>query len=374
MDSSSVACLFRKATTLSAQCGHDHSCKTGYRNIPRERRNVMRVSHRTWKVLLIIPIVAFLTTGASQAATTTSGKNCSTIQKAINKLPASGGQVIIKRGNYICTDPIVIDRDNVELLGESPAAILRLASGANAPVLVMGQMAQIPSITRKNIHIANLTIDGNRTNQTYECFHGPCTADNQIYNNGISVRRCEDCSIERVTVFKARSGGLVADKVTRRLTVRDFNSFDNQFDGLAAYETENSLFSGINVHDNGAAGLSFDWDFNNNIVSDTVIVDNAKVGIFMRDSKDNFFHGFQIRNSGEHGIFLAQVENDATKPAQGNTFSGIVVSNSAGAGIRVNDASCVNNLIVSSQFVGNNGGCISEAVQGLVSAYGNICR
>lgn len=336
----------------------------------------MRANGKMQNIFFFAALLSvFFSASGSEAITVIRiSNNCSAIQQAINGLPASGGQVIIKADTYTCKTPIVIDRDNVELRGEGPATILRLANGANAPVLVMGQLLQVPTVTRKNIRVSDLTIDGNRTNQTYECFHSQCGPDNQIYNNGISVRRCEDCLVQRVTVFKARSGGLVADKVTQRLTVRDFTSFDNYFDGLAAYDTENSIFSGINVHNNLGAGFSFDINFNNNIINNAVIADNAKVGIFMRDSKDNMFNGLQIRNSGEHGIFLAQVDTDNTKPAQGNAFTGIVISDSVGAGIRVNDASCVNNLIVSAQFIGNGGGCISEAVPGLVNNYGTICR
>jgi hypothetical protein len=334
----------------------------------------MKSHHKRHKVLFLVLIALLISVSESHAAISVSGKSCSAIQKAISKLPPSGGQVIIKAGNYVCTNSIIIDRDNVDLKGEGSSTILRLADGANAPVLVMGSIAQAPNGSRKNISISDLTIDGNRSNQTVECLHGECNADNQIYNNGISVRSCEDCRVERVTVFAARSGGLVADKVVRRLTLRDINSFDNYFDGLAAYETENSSFSGINVHNNGAAGFSFDWNFDNNVVSDSTVADNAKVGIFMRNSKDNLFHGLQIRNSGEHGVFLAQVENDTSKPAQGNTFSGIVISTSVGAGIRINDVTCINNTISSSQFIENGGGCISEAVQGLISSSGNICR
>ena len=84
--------------------------------------------------------------------------------------------------------------------------------------------------------------------------------------------------------------------------------------------------------------------------------------------------GLQVRNSGEHGIFLAQVDGDPSKPASGNTFSGVTVSESGGAGLRVNDASCVNNLLVAAQLIGNNGGCVSVAVPGLVQSVGIICR
>jgi hypothetical protein len=299
---------------------------------------------------------------------------CTSIQGAINSLPPQGGVVLIDPGTYTCTDPVVIDRNNVKLRGAGPATILRLADGANAPVLIIGQTLNVPTVTRSNITVSDLVIDGNRANQTFECLHGECSASNPLRNNGITLRRASDVTIKRVAVFGTRSGGLVSELICRRLTITNFTSSDNHFDGLAGYETEDSVFSKLYLHHNLAAGFSFDIAFNNNLISDTVIADNEKVGIFMRDSKDNVFHGLQIRNSGEHGVFLAQVDTDASKPAAGNTFIALMVSNSQGAGVRVNDLSCVNNSIVGSQFVGNSGGCISEAGPGLALASANICR
>lgn len=300
--------------------------------------------------------------------------SCSAIQKAIDDLPSEGGQVLLEAGTFNCTQHIVIDRDNVELRGVGPATILRLADGVNTPVLIIGQTIPIPTTTRRNITVSDLVINGNRATQTFECLRGECSDSNPLRNNGITLRRVEDVRIERVAVFGARSGGLVSELTCRRLTVTDFSASDNFFDGLAGYETENSVFSKLYLHDNLAAGFSFDIAFNNNLISDTVIADNHKVGIFMRDARDNVFHGLQIRNSGEHGVFLAQVDTDASKPAAGNTFIGLTVSNSQGAGIRVNDLSCVNNAIVGSQFISNSGGCISEASAGLAFASANICR
>ncbi len=327
-------------------------------------------------------LLTIVVTGSSQGAPL---RSCEVIQRAIDRLAPTGGQVEVRSGTYVCTAPIVIDRDNVELRGEGTGTVLRLADGANAPVLVLGQTIPTPAVTRRNIHILDLVIEGNRLNQEFECWGGPCTATNPIRNNGITLRQVSDVLIEHVTVSSARSGGLVSELGSRRLTVRDFTAFDNHFDGLAGYETEDSTFSGLYLYNNCAAGLSFDIRFNNNIVGDVVIHRDASsecdpllpdgtVGIFMRDSRDNVFHGIQIRNSREHGVFLAQVDTDTTTPASGNSFSGLVVSGSGGAGLRANDLSVVDNLVADSQFIGNAGGCISEVAPGLVQAFGTICR
>lgn len=306
--------------------------------------------------------------------TVSRARGCNGIQAAINDLPLEGGQIIVQAGTYSCDSMLVVDRDNVDLRGQGPATVLRLADAVNSPVLVLGQPAAQPTVTRRNIHVSDLVIDGNRSRQSFECLRGVCSQTNPLRNNGITPRRVSDVLIERVTVFGARSGGLVVELGSKRVTVRNFTAFDNQFDGLAAYETENSVFSNIHLYDNLAAGFSFDISFNHNLISDVVINGSGTVGIFMRDSRENVFQGLQIRDSRQHGLFLAQVDNDATKPASGNTFTGIVVSGSGGAGMRVNDSSCINNVVVASQFIGNLGGCISEAVPGLVQTSQTICR
>lgn len=302
------------------------------------------------------------------------GKHCAAIQKAINQLPVSGGEVRVPEGTYLCRKPIVIERDNVRLRGEGAGTQLRLANGANAPVIIMGQAKAIPDTPVRNIAVTDLMIDGNRQNQSSECMDGPCSEDFPLRNNGISIRHCYDCRVERVTVHSASSGGLVTELTSRRLTIRDYTSYNNEFDGLAGYETEESLFSGIHLYDNQAAGFSFDIRFNNNVFNDVLIANSGSVGIFMRDSFDNLFSNIQILNSKQHGIFLAQVDDDATKPAAGNSFNGLVVARAGGYGVVANDPSCTHTLLASAQLIDNTAGCFFEAVPALVSSTGTICR
>jgi len=327
------------------------------------------------------------TTLGGRAISTLVSGTCADIQAAIDNLPASGGQVVIQAGTYTCPTSIVIDRDNVDLRGQGPSTVLRLADHANLPLLVLGQTLDEPLITRGNIQVSNLTLDGNRENQDFECYNGDCN-DYPIRNNGITLRRVSDVLVERVTVTGARSGGLVAERHCRRVMVREFTAVDSFLDGLAAYRTEDSTFIGLHLYNNCAAGLSFDLDFNNNIISHVVVLrddqrlcdpddsemEDGTVGIFMRDARDNIFHGIQIRNSREFGIFLAENPEVADSAATGNTFSAVVVSGSGYDGLRANDASVVDTLVVGSQFVENTGACISEAVSGQVEESGNICR
>jgi polygalacturonase len=334
----------------------------------------MSVIHSVQQYLIMFLFVVLTGNSTVFAAQTVTEKNCTAIQNAINKLPPAGGEVLLVTGTYTCTHPIILDKNNVTLRGRGTATVLRLADGINAPVIVMGRAENIPSRATHYISVTDLMIDGNRAHQSSECMGGPCSDQFPLRNNGISMRRCVDCSVQSVVVFGAMSGGLVTELGCRRLRIRDYTSFDNEFDGLAGYETEDSSFSGIYLYGNNAAGISTDIKFNNNKFYDVTIANNKTVGIFMRDSLDNSFTNLHISDSLQHGIFLAQVNHDPGTAATGNTFTSVVISRSGGAGVIANDASCVNNMMVGAQFIDNRHGCISEAASGLVESVGAICR
>lgn len=334
----------------------------------------MKAFHRANVVWTLLVLVLSIFASPVFAATPVKEKTCDSIQKAINALPAEGGIVNVPAGVYTCVKPIVLDRNNLTLRGDGPGTLLRLGNQINAPVIVMGLTENVPSRDTRHVRVLDLMIDGNRANQTSECMGGPCSDAFPLRNNGISIRRCVDCVVQSVTVFGAMSGGLVTELGCRRLTIRDYTSYDNEFDGLAGYETEDSTFSGIHLYGNKAAGISTDIKFNNNKFFDVTIANNKTVGIFMRDSLDNSFTNLHIRDSVQHGIFLAQVNSDPSTAATGNTFTGVVISRSGGMGMLANDASCVNNMMVGAQFIDNKHGCISEAASGLVENVGAICR
>jgi hypothetical protein len=151
--------------------------------------------------------------------------------------------------------------------------------------------------------------------------------------------------------------------------VTDFTSYDNQFDGLACYLTEQSHFSNLNLHDNLGAGISLDLDFNHNTIDGATLTGND-LGIFMRQSCSNTFQGLTIRKSRHHGVFMAQTATGMKlcpgTECTGNTFENIFVTNCGGRAFLVNNASCINNLISGGEFLDNAGG-LSQAQTNPVS-------
>jgi parallel beta-helix repeat protein len=185
-----------------------------------------------------------------------------------------------------------------------------------------------------------------------------------------------NATIEHVICRRCRSGGLVSTGRTRRLTLRDYTAYDNQFDGLACYRTEDSHFSQLHLHDNLAAGISLDLGFDNNTIDGAVLIGND-LGIFMRDSRDNVFEGVTIRLSRHDGVFMAQAA-EATGagwrlcPATectGNEFNHLRVAECGGRAFQVNDSSCTNNMINGGQFLDNAQGGLSQPPANPVTAH-----
>ena len=309
------------------------------------------------------PVVINLSAGASETA----------IQAALEALPAAGGEVVLAPGRYEIGKPIVLQRDHQTLRGSGGATILHLAENANCPVIIMGEPLNNPARIIRHLKVAGFFIDGNRSRQQRELWREQGEGS-EIRNNGITAQLLEDCNVENVIIARCRSGGLVTTLGVRRLTVKTFESFDNEFDGLACYLTEDSIFTGLNLHNNPGAGISLDLAFNHNVISDAYLTGND-LGIFMRASRENKFHNITIRGSHHYGVFMAHSE---TQTATGwapapktecadNAFTNLIAMNCGGAAFRVNNTTCTNNVIIRARFEGNGSGNLSLAQPNLLA-------
>ena len=295
------------------------------------------------------------------------------VQSALDALPASGGEVILPAGRIEVRQPIVLRRDHQTLHGCGPTTILALADGANCPVIILGEPVNHPQKTVRYLQVSDLFIDGNRAHQQRELWR-LAGEGSQIRNNGITVQGVSDSTVEHLTAARCRSGGLVTTLGVRRLTVRGFEAFDNQFDGLACYHTVDSLFTELFLHDNPCAGISLDLAFNNNIIRHAVLAAND-LGIFMRSSRGNQFQDVSIFNSHHYGVFMAHVEqltpHGLTAAPQTacvqNSFTNLVASYCGSAAFRVNNATCVENVLIGAQFANNDQGGLSLAQPDLMT-------
>jgi hypothetical protein len=294
-----------------------------------------------------------------------SGVTGAQVQKALDSLADRGGVVVLPPGEISLSAPLVLRRDYQTLRGAGAETILRVADGANCPAIIMGEPVNHPQKVLRGLTVANLTIDGNRSHQSRELWK-LSGEGSEIRNNGIVVQSVTDSVVEHVTSAHNRSGGLVTTLGVRRLTVRDLNAYDNEFDGLACYETTDSVFTDLSLHDNPGAGISLDLAFNHNVISNAVLVAND-LGIFMRASRENQFHNIIIHNSHHYGVFMAHAETISEgmiAPAPQtectyNSFTNLVAKNCGSAAFRVNDSTCTNNIIINPHFKENHKGGLS---------------
>jgi parallel beta-helix repeat protein len=287
------------------------------------------------------------------------GASAAEIQHALDLL-TNGGEVLLPPGKFKVSQPLVLDHDNEILCGASnQTTVLYLMNDANSPVIIMGEPVNRPMRPVRHLCVRDLFIDGNRMHQQRELWREKGEGS-EIRNNGITIQNVSDSLIENVTCTQCRSGGLVTTLGVRRLTVRNFASFNNEFDGLACYLTMDSVFDKLYLHDNPGAGISLDLSFDHNVITNAVLEGND-LGIFMRDSRDNRFSHLTIRKNRDFGVFMAQAfetldRGPAPEPdteCTDNSFISLVDLKNGRAAFRVNDVSCTNNVIIDPQFGGN---------------------
>jgi hypothetical protein len=240
-------------------------------------------------------------------------------------------------------------------------------------VIILGEPVNHPQKIVRYLRVNDLFVDGNRSHQQRELWRLGGEGS-QIRNNGITIQDVSDSIVEHVTAARCRSGGLVTTLGVRRLTVRGLEAFDNQFDGLACYHTTDSLFTELSLHDNPGAGISLDLAFNHNVIRHAVLAAND-LGIFMRSSRGNQFQDVSIFNSHHYGVFMAHVDQltphglkaaPQTECVQ-NSFTNLIANNCGSAAFRVNNATCVNNVVIGAQFGNNIKGGLSLAQPDLVT-------
>ncbi len=333
----------------------------------------------TAKMTILSAMTIFFTTSAF-------ADDCDSIRSAIAALPIAGGEVFVAKGIYNCGAPIIINRSNVSLRGAGQDQVtIRLIDHVHAPLLILGEPKTIlnehgnyvAEHRVNNIHVSDLSFDGNRANHdpSKECGENSCDGDpSAVRNNGITIRGASDVVVENVTAHSMISGGMVTEKYCQNLIVHDFNSYDNYFDGFAGYETEQSEFYNLFLHNNRGAGISIDINFNNNVVRDSKLYDNGDVGIFARNLSGNHFNRLSIQRSGNHGVFLANA-NDANSCAHDNQFDAVLINGSKRSGLRLNNDCKGNRITGASDLCGNLEGGFSEETKGTLTVEDSVnCR
>jgi parallel beta-helix repeat protein len=207
------------------------------------------------------------------------------------------------------SSPIIIEKSNQIIDGQYK--VLKLNDNLSIPIMIIGDSSHIePSFKIHDITIKNFILDGNSDNQPYEIWNN---VDNGIRNNGITIRGAEHVTIDNCIVYNCRSGGIVIEKESKYITIKNTIVKNNFYDGIAScFSTNVSIINCISF-DNKGAGMSFDWLFNNNSIENNIIYNND-VGIFMRWSNDNVFKNNVLKNKSFDFYFNQRDKMNDTYP------------------------------------------------------------
>ncbi len=196
--------------------------------------------------------------------------------------------------------------------------VLYLKEKSNSPAIVIGDVAhENPSFVAQDITLRNVVIFGMMDNQTSE-YNGVYP---YLRNNGITIRGARNVTIENVWVVGARSGGIVTEKHSDNITVRNSFFVSNFFDGIAACETTNSLFENVVTAGNHYAGISLDWFVKDSTFRGILSWYNRDWTAFQRLSTGiRYEHISSYGNGG--GIYLApNLESSERTSSTATTFS-----------------------------------------------------
>jgi hypothetical protein len=171
----------------------------------------------------------------------------------------------------------------------------------------------ISAVSADNIHIANLTVDGNRDNNEYlnGCRGGgiylhkvkSAIVEDVIVKNfdgdGISWQITEDVTVRNCDVSGCTNSGLHPGTGSPRSTITNNTSHNNDRDGLfICWRVQNGLVAGNKFLNNGRYGLCTGHKDTDMLFENNLIKDNGSDGVHFRGEREsNAPHRSTFRNN-----------------------------------------------------------------------------
>ncbi len=306
----------------------------------------------------------------------------STINQAIADLPAEGGTIFIRAGQYTVSNDnyVHINKSNVSLIGET-GTVIKLGDEELHPVILIGTTKDVPDESENsadrihNIEIRNLEIDGNRNQQSSE----DDESFSHIKNNCIAVRCVSNLLLSNIKAHNARSGGIVMSWSSSRVNISECFLYDCFFDGLSINGCYDIMVANTMVYENDFSGVTMDAGNRDIVFTNMVIRNNDKNGIFVRWSQDLIFNGLDIYENGENGVFASHDDMNASVSEVDNLhFIGCLIrdngTSSSHWGISWPSPNIYagRNYVSNCVFLGNYAGSIFTAAADSLFQIGNI--
>jgi hypothetical protein len=300
------------------------------------------------------------------------------ITTAITALPSTGGSISLSSGTFA---PYVVAKSNVTVMGQGYNTIIKVPNGSNLTAITLGNSTD----AFLGINIGYMYIDGNKNNQTTNCY-------GILFTKYVTLTHVHDFKI-----INAKKHGIA--------TLATTTGEANNNNAITNFEIEGSTDNGINwqygqhliiqntmtyIRDSGSYGIymgiyTTDSRLNNLIVygsgiynisiSDKIYMTNCNLSggggslYLSATANGSEFMGGQIKNATNIGVYMLASEctfNSTTLINAGtqllniegshNVFTGCYfgcgskTTNNASANIYVK-AGAVNNNIIGNTFV-----------------------
>ena len=252
------------------------------------------------------------------------------INAAITALGAIGGTVILLEGTYNITASINLS-SNTTLMGQGAGTVLRIPDGHNADLNV------ISAVSVTNVLVADLHIDGNRTNQGAGIMNG-------IYFDTVTFSKISHCWVENMYCpnYLFPNNGIYLHGSSENTITGNTCQGNWRGNGIQLDSSSDNAVTGNVCYDNWNFGIYLYSSIDNSITGNTCGYNTY--GINISDSSENTITGNTCSNNNL-GINLdgSSIYNTVTgNTCQGNAYEGISLYQASDNTITGN--TCIGNL------------------------------
>lgn len=270
------------------------------------------------------------------------GGDFTDLEVAVRSVP-SNSMIFVRRGTYIISDSLR-PAAGVRIVGEGYGTEVRANAGLNKNVFF---------IEHDYVVLENLRVNGNRANQ-------------QVGKSTIDYQRSIGGRVVNCWAHSAGGYGIVAYPGCRDFVITGNLVWDTS-DGIELGGASNCAIVGNTCVSNGN-GMNF-WNSTGdcafNAITGNTISNSSGYGIVLGDgAHDNVVGGNTCDSNALSGIFVGNGGSGIIRPANGNTITANVVTNSGRSGILLNG---VADIIASNNILRNNG------LHGLWARYPESC-
>ncbi|MEC0015661.1 glycosyl hydrolase family 28-related protein [Bacillus anthracis] len=226
------------------------------------------------------------------------------IQNLINSLEGKGGEILIPEGKFIVSQLKI--PSYVSLVGTGRKSILKQKSGSNMPLITLKKD------TSQMIGIKNLTIDGNKVNQTSDLSGGieliNTLESAAIYNDSLVGEHDARHFIENVYIYETKGTGF---RITGRgeSQVKAVQTLRCDKHGFYL-DAQDNWYESLSAGESGLQGIiSSEKDSNSRLINckswfsgkldqslgDGFDMRGVRTGLIGCEAQDNSKHGFSIK-------------------------------------------------------------------------------